>query len=298
LTTDGDKVPERAIGALGDILRIASESPDAREAGATAGKSLKIISDTIHTVLLPLAVVNYGVQKFQTYVSQRFAPELQSALAGTPAENITEPSPMIAGPTLSALVYAHEENDIRELFIQLLASSMDRDRKRAAHPAFVEIIKGLDPGEVAILRSVLRIGELPVVELYTGPPSGSYRLLERDVTPLLNDQKTAPEEEPLMGAYLHNWERLGLIEIDYVRSFSDKSQYDYVESRPEYQRALARLPAELREMEEKRGDGSSVLFDQDAFLNSKPYIEKGVINVTPWGKQFASAVGVTSETED
>ena len=58
---------------------------------------------------------------------------------------------MISGPIIDRLKYAEEDNPLTELFLHLLARSIDTDRINEAHPAFIHIIDQLSPDEALIL---------------------------------------------------------------------------------------------------------------------------------------------------
>ena len=59
--------------------------------------------------------------------------------------------PQIAGSVLEGLRYLEEENIISELFVNLLARAIDKERVSEAHPAFASIISQLSPDEAVII---------------------------------------------------------------------------------------------------------------------------------------------------
>ena len=65
---------------------------------------------------------------------------VKEKLSSVPEENIVPPTPRIAVPTLQNASIT-EEVDIRELYANLLANSMNKVVKDGIHPAYVEIIK-------------------------------------------------------------------------------------------------------------------------------------------------------------
>ena len=84
---------------------------------------------------------------------------VQQKLSGVPPERVLPPPATIAAP--SALQYAllgegDEVAELREMFENLLAASMDRDTAAGAHPAFVSMISQLTPDEARILKSIDR----------------------------------------------------------------------------------------------------------------------------------------------
>ncbi|MBT2516288.1 DUF4393 domain-containing protein [Streptomyces sp. ISL-90] len=263
-----EKRVQAAVGAVGEIIKVAKESPEAREAGTLAAKSLVIIADTLHTVLLPLAAANYGAKKFAEYMKNRFGPELTEKTQHIPPEYVVAPRATVAGPTLDALVYAHEEDALRDLYLELLATAMDERAATAAHPAFVEILKQIDPPEIRLLRIILQGSQnQPIAEIRRKAASSGYSVLETHVLGWQNEGE--PVEVPMGVAYVDNWARLGLVEISYDRQIAQEEAYEWVQGRPEYLRHA--------------GDH----YDSDI------QIAPGVIMVTGWGGAFATAVGMS-----
>lgn len=72
-------------------------------------------------------------------------------LAYTVKEKIVEPDSHIAIPALIALSYTHEQEELREMYANLLANAMDSDTKDNVHPSFIEVIKQLTPKEAQLL---------------------------------------------------------------------------------------------------------------------------------------------------
>lgn len=69
-----------------------------------------------------------------------------------PQENLLkEASPQISGPCLDALKYHANNEPLTEMFLNLLAASIDKERSRYAHPAFPLILSHLSHDEAYIL---------------------------------------------------------------------------------------------------------------------------------------------------
>jgi len=77
---------------------------------------------------------------------------LKEKIENIPDDKICEPSPNVAIPAIQQLSYCENSDDLRELYANLLASSMNIDTKWNVHPAFVDIIKQLTPDEAKILK--------------------------------------------------------------------------------------------------------------------------------------------------
>lgn len=259
------------VGAVGEIIKIAKDSPDARAAGEYAAKSLNIIAQTVHTVLLPLAAANYGAQRFANYMTTRFGPELEAKTKDIPAEDIVAPRPTIAGPVLDALVYAHEDDELRSRYVQLLATAMDGKTARGAHPAFVEILKQLTPEELEPLRIVMRNGRphTPIAEYRKRTDQGNgFNVLMRHVIPWTDGENRHVRRE-YTAVYVENWIRLGLIEVDYDAWLVDEKRYEWMTVRPEYEELVTTVGA------------------------VQP--QRGLLRVTDWGRAFSDAVRMDEE---
>jgi Abortive infection alpha len=77
-------------------------------------------------------------------------------VADIPDENLITPPASIAVPALQGLSYTFEEPNLKEMYLNLLATASDDRQADQAHPAFAEIIKQLTPNETLVLNSALR----------------------------------------------------------------------------------------------------------------------------------------------
>jgi Abortive infection alpha len=85
---------------------------------------------------------------------KRFQKKLEVTVEKTPENQRTLPHPSILGPSIQALEYAIIEDDIADMFANLIANSMDLKSK--THPAYVSIIKEMHPKEAVFIREYLR----------------------------------------------------------------------------------------------------------------------------------------------
>lgn len=76
-----------------------------------------------------------------------------------PEERQIEAPPSVAAPVLMNLRYMEDDNPLTELYLNLLARAIDKERQSEAHPAFVKIIEQMSPDE-AILVCILRDGNV------------------------------------------------------------------------------------------------------------------------------------------
>lgn len=267
---------KQGVALVGEIIKAAGDNPDVKEAGANLGQTALTITKTINNVMLPLAAVNFAFDKARTYFAERFPEEISAKASAIPAEQLVEPKASIAGPALQGLAFTHEEPNLKDMYLSLLATAMDGRVKAEAHPAFVEIIKQLDSEEAGLLQGLLRedMAGFAIVEIRTTKNGDKgWNVLEKHVMNLTSPMTGEPWESPRQAAMVDNWVRLGLAEVCYgTKSLGGgwKDAYAWVEMRPEYIRHKAREQSEP----------------------IKISFERGVICRTALGVQFGRAVGL------
>jgi hypothetical protein len=230
-------------------MKAAASDPSARPARTELAKAAHTVAKAINVALLPLAAVNYGYDKAKQYFESRFERDLQETMVDVAPENITEPKASLAGPILQGLAFAHDEDALRTMYLNLLASGMDTSRANAAHPAYVDVISQLTSEEATILCDALApFDPKPIVQIRLSIPSGAgYMLLYNHLLPLADPATLSPIENDRLPVMVDNWIRLGLVQVDYGQMLTGPTMYDWVRARPEFQRleALQRPSAHM-----------------------------------------------------
>lgn len=256
--------------AIGELVKAAKENPEVQQAAKNIGNAALTVSKTINNALLPLAAVNFAFDKARAYFAEKFEAEVQAKAASIPQEDLIEPKASIAGPTLQGLAFTHEEPNLKEMYLNLLVTAMDKKISGNAHPAFVEIVKQLTSEEAPLLRDILRNPSVPIAEVRlktTGRPG--YKLLKRHIIDLSDASTGNLVEDVRVPAMLENWVRLGLIEIDYAKHLTAEDAYSWVDRRPEFLRLASELDSAERKVE----------------------FAKGLLVRTDFGHQFGKAAG-------
>lgn len=139
------------------------------------------------------------------------AESIQEKVAKIPEEKLTEPEPYVAVPALQQLSYSLDSKDLREMYANLLASSMNIDTKVCVHPAFVEIIKQLCPDETKLLKYLSRHSQQPIIDIKLNLANRQgYITKLQNFTTIADDVCDNPSA---IGSYLDNLARLKLIDI-------------------------------------------------------------------------------------
>jgi hypothetical protein len=180
---------------------------------------------------------------------------LEKKLENISEEKIVAPPSYIAVPALQAISYSADSQALRELFANLLATSMNVDTRTNAHPAFIEIIKQLSPMEAKILK------ETKLLSIST--PSCTVRFQRNPKTPTPATIQQSEEKNPifetisegwtaldhlvlfdndiididtscnLLSAFIENFMRLGLCYIPTSRIFPNEKTYEALANHPD-----------------------------------------------------------------
>ena len=148
---------------------------------------------------------------------------LEEKLKNTPPESIQPPEPYIAVPTIQYLSYCMDNHELRNMYANLLANSMNNVVKDEVHPGFVEIIKQLSPDEAKILKYFALNNIVPTVSLnLISNQNGHSRIINN----FSNVGELSHCEFPFeISVYFDNMIRLGLLESSSYAFLTDKKQY-------------------------------------------------------------------------
>jgi len=269
---DPIKTAANTFGLIGQVIKAAGDNPRVKEAANNLAKTAITVTKAINNVLLPIAAVNFGFDKAREYFEKKFESDMSEKVLTIPPDQIVNPKPSIAGPALQGLAFAHEEVNLKEMYLNLLATAMDARVAEKAHPAFVEIIRQLTSDEANLIRWILRYDKpTAIVEVRRLTPDflGSHQLI-RHMMPMIDTATGAPREFPGFASMVDNWIRLGLVEVDYQRHLMDLDAYAWIDQRPEIKRYLQTEGSERRFLEYR----------------------KGIIQRTSLGLEFAKTVGL------
>ena len=197
---------ERMPGIEKDLLPRVYDDV-AHPALKSAGGLLDLLPRAIRAALAPIEkwIMNREYQIKET------AKLLEGRLKDVPPEQIETPEPHIAIPALQYISYCMDNQELREMYANLLASSMNKVVKNGVHPGYVEIIKQLCPDEAKILRHIAKEEKIPTISVYYRKSSGGNIRVVKDFSDV--GYLTGCENPKDICKYLSNLLRLGLIEI-------------------------------------------------------------------------------------
>ena len=257
------KTREIADAVKGIVEAVPVYRDAVQPAAKEIGKGLETMAKAINLALEPVRGLVWGYDKLLGFLSTRVAEKLSAV----PPDRIKPPSPHVVGPALEALRFTGHDQSLRELYANLLATSLDSDTARNAHPSFVDIIRNLSPDEARIMRLFATKAGLPVIDLQAKYKDGSGFEIFKETFSFIG-REAGCEHPNLTPAYVNNLCRLGLLSMPEDLHFADASLYESLEQ-----------AEELREDKEQiqKDDKKEVRFSRK------------VIRLTRFGRQFCSA---------
>lgn len=141
-TAKGKNLRERAFGPIADEFGTAV-APIGRMVGKTATLVTEKLFNSVNRRLASPAEV-------QDWITD----QVSARLEGVTPEKIVEADPRIAGPAAAALSYTMDDTLVSGMFADLIAADMNSDTKPSTHPAFVAMIKEMQPLDARLLRAI------------------------------------------------------------------------------------------------------------------------------------------------
>jgi hypothetical protein len=219
-TADAVKGALQEVPAYKDLVQ-----PAAREAGIGFGLLVAMLTAMVAGLAAKAA--------WGTPIVAGFKARMRAKLGDIPPEKL-QPSPArVAGPLLMHYPFVAADPELRDLFENLLASSMNKDEH--AHPAFVDLLKQMTPDEARLLKALPSImadkgGRTLAYSsaVAVAPPPGAGYI---DAGFVCDLDFVEGLEEPLhLATGIGNIVRLGLLEIDMSSSKTSAGLYDKLES--------------------------------------------------------------------
>lgn len=211
-------------GSFGKALEAAPDLYDdaLKSTVQETGKTLSRIPRLINAVLAPLDIwilnKEYNIEETKKLLAKK--------LENVEPEKIVSPESYVAVPALQAISYSMNSEELRNMYANLLANSMNSDTKDSVHPAFVEIIKQLSPLEAKLLKSFSLETDLPIITIHCSNDvlhRTGFDCFKHILSPEfgINIDNYTP-----FAVAIDNLIRLNLILVDYDSGFTDKALYD------------------------------------------------------------------------
>src|ERR1051325_1629731 len=119
---DENKIRDAADAIRGIVEAVPVYQDAVQPAAKEVGVALQTVAKSIHVVLAPIKGLVWGYEKIVAYLDAT----LSERLKYVPPEELVTPNPIVAVPVMQSLVYTAQEEDLREMFANLLATAMDK----------------------------------------------------------------------------------------------------------------------------------------------------------------------------
>lgn len=263
--SEESKIRDVADAVKGIVEAVPVYQDIVQPAAKEVGIALQTMAKTLHILLAPVSGLVWGYDKVKDFVSLRVGEKLENV----PLERLLSPEPHVVGPALEALKYTGYQESLREMYANLLATSIDAKTAEHAHPSFVEIIKQISPDEALIIK-ILGTGiNQPFIDLRTEEKNSNLGRWSVKFFSLLPFQANC--KYPDLGAsYLINLQRLGVVELREEYTLQREGQDTYT---PLLEHPKIRIITESLK----------------SSTTHKATISKGAIILTKLGEQFCYA---------
>ncbi|SMB93816.1 conserved hypothetical protein, partial [Hymenobacter roseosalivarius DSM 11622] len=141
--------PDSANKIIDETSKLAPEvykdlaKPAVQEVGTVAGRTAKAL-------LSPLRGLLWGWEQIEKIVEEGVKKRFEKI----PEERRKTPDPEIAVPLIQALGYTAQNETLREMYLNLLANSMDKTKEKDVHPSFVELIKQMNSLDAKVFEKL------------------------------------------------------------------------------------------------------------------------------------------------
>ncbi|AFZ90225.1 DUF4393 domain-containing protein [Bacillus velezensis] len=178
---------------------------------------------------------------FEDYVYK-----VQNKTQDIPEEFLKEPELNIIGPAIEASKFYIDSEQLREMFANLISSTIDSRKFSKVHPSFVEIIKQLSPLDASILVNFKQSNQFPAIRVDASNVEGNYVVIQQHILDF-NEDKV---KYKAYASSISNLQRVGLLAVDYSVRYGELEYYDYISSHPVLEEANKML-IELRDINPK-----------------------------------------------
>ena len=145
-----------------------------------------------------------------------------------PEDEVCAVPPEVGVPILEKLSYVTNE-ELSEMYIELLAKASQKQSANVAHPSFVNIINNISPDEAILMRSIRTKEAIPYIEVRAITSTAKRGWATADpmmLSPTLLSELTYPKNG---AAYISNLSGLGIFDIMTTKWLVGENIYEPIE---------------------------------------------------------------------
>lgn len=241
----GEELLNEAKAIIPEVYKDLAK-PAVSEIGSVAGRTAKAL-------LAPIRGLLWGWEQIERVVEEGVKKKFEKI----PEERRKSPDPEIAVPLIQALGYTAQNETLREMYINLLANSMDIDKEKVVHPSFVEIIKQMNSLDAKVFERLS--GTIGYQRIFNPKVSlkGQGKYIPGATPEWYMGWSIDGYDEFDVSASVIRLSKFGLIELMFDRTAGDEN-YDDIKNQPFLLNILNRYKSTVQEFE--IGGTKSVLY--------------------------------------
>lgn len=183
------------------------------------------------------------------------------------------PEAYVAIPTIQQLCISQDSKDLREMYANLLVSSMNKDTKDSVLPGYVNIIGQLSPDEAKLLKFLFKKSTIPALEVRVCVDKENQDEFISSMDCFVEIPDEVIEISDNINSYIENLQRLQLIRVAKDRHIVNRNE--------EYNRLQRAFEEEARDTESLK----------DKYFT----FEKEILEITLLGRSF---IKICSDEEE
>ena len=133
----------------------------------------KAVNDVLKFVSLPFTFLGLTADE----LTIKYKEFISNSLEKTPPKKFTKPKAVVVSPLLENVKFVFEEEDLRDMYSNLLACAMNSDITSLVHPAFVEVLKQMSPLDAKLFRDLFVDSDSTYIERIKWNFDDSFKLL-------------------------------------------------------------------------------------------------------------------------
>jgi len=183
-------------------------------------------------------VVVYPLKKLNIEYEQKaiaFERQMQEKYNNIPKEDRVEPQLHIVGPAMESLKYNIMDEDLAEMFSNLLVSNLDGKTQKLCIPAFSKIIEQLSPMDAKVYKEIMcNFKDCPIgAASIVFAKKGTDKQYIADIPKIFLTAEIELINNYDLALALENLQRLGLIEISFLEWLKDETIYETIKEKVE-----------------------------------------------------------------
>lgn len=233
------------------------------------GKALGTVTNLVNTFLTPFELFNESI----SIKKEKWLKDYEEKVNAIPSDKHCDPNFEIIAPMVDHLKFKITEDTLAEKYAQLLSAASHYDGLTKPLLSFDNVLNQLSPYEVELITQIFAnsIEQIYALGSIKEISDTGHRYLCKDI-PIIPFKDLQIETITVM---ISNFERLGLVKIDFSQSMHPDDSYNYITNSPQF------LKMKHLYQEERK---KTMLSYPDCIL------EKGVFYLTEFGKSFTETV--------